>query len=337
MSIATGVSRDLNCSHAHLSRQVHLAPLVAFVDGITRSGKSLLGPILSSLDHVEIERVEEIYEYIGALYQMGKISSDAAAAVLSMQADMHLYNSLLSRNTNYRFGDHSSVWRSPTPWKFIRRLWLGEGRVVIARVQNERPIFQNMTHDQLANFAIFAEAFGERLRMVEMMRHPVDLADSWLRRGWGERFGQDPTVLTFCIRHEDQDLPYYALGWEALYLGLQPPGRVVRMIARCWDFNARAYSALGPKERDQIFCIPFEDFVQRPWPYVKRLASFLGSTVTPKTSAALREQRCPRVYSVAARDDRRRNLEALLGQEEREILERLVEEFEEWESRFKSS
>ena len=37
-----------------ISRAIRLAELVVLVDGLTRSGKGLMGPILSSLERVEI-------------------------------------------------------------------------------------------------------------------------------------------------------------------------------------------------------------------------------------------------------------------------------------------
>ena len=64
-----------------LSRGAHFSSTKVFVDGLTRTGKSMMGPILASFARVEIERVEEIIEYIGALHRMGKISQDAAVAL----------------------------------------------------------------------------------------------------------------------------------------------------------------------------------------------------------------------------------------------------------------
>ncbi len=311
-----------------LSRTASLAPMVVFVDGLARSGKSMLGPILASFDRVEIERVEEIVEYLGGLHWLGKIERDAAVIALQMETDMHLYNSLIGRNTNFRLGDHSSVWADPNPWRYLRRLAGGEGREVVERIARDRPIYQTQTHDQLMNFELYHAAFGERLRIVEMIRHPVDLADSWMRRGWGTRFGDDPRALTLSIRYDGRDLPYYALGWERLYLDSDPLARVIRMIERLWDETVGVYRTLAPGQKRQVCLIPFEPFVERPAPHLVRIERFLGTGTTRQTPRALRRQRCPRRDSAEARGATRHRVEREASGGEREILARLIEEYD---------
>ena len=312
-----------------LSREINYDATVVFVDGITRTGKSMMGPILASFDRVEIERVEEIFEYVGVLYRLGKVPRDAAVAMLKMETDMQIYNSMIGRNTNFRFGDHSGVWRNPRRLRYFRRLFAPEGDTVVRRIAVERPIYQNQTHDQLANFELYHEAFGDRFRIIEMIRHPVDLVDSWLRRGWGRRFGTDPRALKFCIRYEGQDLPYYALGWEKIYLHATPVGRVIRMIAGLWDSNLQAYRSLTPERKKVVLMISFEDFVQHPTPYLQPIANFLGTETTRHTRPALKRQKCPRRYSEEARMEKQRRIEAESSPEELRILERLIGESEE--------
>lgn len=311
----------------NLSRELRLAKTVVFVDGIGRAGKSMMGPILASFDRVEIERYEEITEYVGALYSMGKITRDAAVTLLRTQSDMHLYYSLIGRNTNFRFGDHSSVWRNPGRWRYIRRIFGKDGASVVQTVLRDRPIFQNMTHDSLANFGILREAFGEDLHIVELVRHPVHLIDSWLRRGWGTRMGIDPLALTLCIRHQGQDLPYYAIGWEEAYLAASPAGRVIRMIQSVWDRNQTTFASLNAQEKRLIFFVPFESFIQRPWSYLEPLAQFIGTKTTRHTASALKRQKCPRKYEDKTAP-KRLLLEQQVSPDEKKIVQRLVEEYE---------
>jgi hypothetical protein len=288
----------------------------------------MLGPILASLERVEIERVEEIIEYVGGLHQMGKLDWETAVALLRMQTDLHLYEGLIGRNANFRWTDHSSVWQNPNPWRHLRRALMPEGTPVMERMRRERPIYQNQTHDQLGNFPLLLEAFGERLRMLEMIRHPVDVVGSWMRRSWGTRFGSDPLALTLCIRHNGMELPYYAAGWEVEYRALDPLSRVTRMIARLWEQTQQVYRSLDAAQRGQVFIVPFEAFVARPMPYVEAIAHWLGTKPTRHTPGALRRQRCPRAYD---RQDRARRHQALLGALgpiERGLLERMVEEYE---------
>lgn len=320
------MSTDTETKTPTLSRQFRLTQTVVLVDGITRAGKSMMGPILASFNRVEIERLEEIVEYIGALHWMGKIAPDAAVATLRLETDYHLYNSLIGRNVNFRLADHSSVWKNPNRFRYLKRVF-GRGDGSSQAVQEHRPIYQNITHDQLANFNIHHAAFGSDLRIVEMIRHPVDLVDSWLRRGWGTRFGTDPLALTFCIRYQDEDIPYYALGWEDIYLATTPAGRVIRTIASLWDRNQSTYHSLADDQKRLVLVIPFEEFIQRPWPYLNSLAEFIGSRTTRHTSGALKRQKCPRKYQ-SDLPGKRKSIQNQASEEEWTILQRLIDEFE---------
>jgi len=312
---------------ATLSREVRLAGTVVFVDGITRAGKSLMGPILASYARVEIERVEEIIEYIGILHWMGKLSTDAAISMLRLETDFQLQNSLLGRNTNFRFGDHSSVWKNPSRWRYFKRLFSDRSGTAPETVAKERPIYQNMTHEQLANFGLLHQAFEDDLRVVEMVRNPMGLVDSWLRRGWGTRFGTDPLALTFCVRHGEQDVPYYALGWEGIYVDTNPEGRVIRTVASLWDRSMDGFKSLSDEHKRQVLFIPYEGFIQDPDPYVAPLGDFIGSAATKHTRSALRRQNCPRKFKPDLAGQVI-SIRQKVSAEEFSILNRLVEEYE---------
>jgi hypothetical protein len=307
-----------------LIRGARIADVVVLVDGLTRSGKGMLGPILSSFERVEIERVEPILEYIGGLHRLGKIERDAAVALLRMETDQHLFDGMIGRNVNFRWEDHSSVWHNPRPWRYVRRLFMPEREEAMKRIAEERPIYQNMTHRQLANFRLYREAFGPRLRMVEMVRHPVELMDSWMRKRKGERIGTDALINALCVEYEGQSLPYYALGWEKAFLAASPLGRVIRMI----DFKTRqwveTWRGLTSEERSSLLMVPFEAFVTRPESWVERLAAFIGTAPSGRTPSELSKQRCPRDWNPDEVATKRRKLEDGASPEERRILDDLV-------------
>jgi hypothetical protein len=263
------------------------------VDGITRAGKSLMAPILQSFDRVEIERMEEIFEYVGALYRLGKIERDAAVTTLQLRADAFLYNGLLGRNMNLRFGDHSSVWQQTQRLDSLRRLRLSEGPEVLDRIASEKPIFQNMTHDQLANFHLYHEAFGNDLYFVELVRNPIALVESWIKRGWGTRFQDDPLALTYTLEHGDTQVPYYAAGWEDEFVAASPEGRVIRMIHQVWSDIQDTYESLSGEKKSQVRYVMYDEFIRNPKSYLDPLASFLGTTTTRHTKYILKRKNLP--------------------------------------------
>ena len=304
-----------------------IAQIVVLVDGIARSGKSIIAPIISSFDRVEILRVDETLDITSSLYTMGQISRESTVAMLRLKIDINLYNGLIGRDSNLRFGDYSSVWKNSNLLRSLRRLKSSEGQRVLETVQNDRPIYQQTTHDQLGNIDLFIQAFGDGFRNIQMIRHPADMISSWMRRDWGSRVGSDPLAFTLTISHQGQNLPFYAHGWEDEYISASPAGRVVRAIEQIWDRNQSVYESLDEAHKQQVFFISFEDFVQRPDAHIEELADFLGSSTTKRTKGAMKRENCPRTLKSNI-SQTIKSVEQQVSSEETAIMHRLTGEYE---------
>lgn len=291
-----------------LLRENVLADQVVLVDGFTRSGKSMLGPILASLERVEIERVEAIFEYTALLHSLGKIAPDAAAQLLRLEADTKLYESRIGRNVNWRYRDHSGVFNNPFKLRYLARLFGPDGQAVLETMRAEKPIFQVQTHDTLGMIDPFYPAFGKGLRVLEMIRDPIDLAHSWYRRGWGDRFTSDPLSFTFTYEGSDGQAPWYGLLLEEGYNSMPAVDRILRMILGLYRRTVDKVRSLDEEQRRQILWIPFERFVTAPEADLARIESFLGTRRTPGTAGVLKRERCPRSLPAADREKKRREL-----------------------------
>ena len=53
------------------------------VNGTSRCGKSLVSPIISSFENVEIERMESIFDFISVSHYFGKIERNCAITSFS--------------------------------------------------------------------------------------------------------------------------------------------------------------------------------------------------------------------------------------------------------------
>ena len=315
-----------------MSREFGLETMCLIIDAQAFSGKGLIGPILGSFARVEIMREGGSIQFVSTLFELGKIKRDAAIVLMKTEADTYLIDSLIGRNTNFRVKDSSSVWNNPNPWRYFKRVLLGDKTSLLDRIENDRPIFQYQTHGQLANFELYYEAFGKRLRMVEMIRHPVDVVGKWVGRGYGEFFGVSPLQMTLCVRYHEHDVPYLALGWEDIYLSASPVERVIRMVESQWNQNQNTYKSITPTMQEQILIIPFEDFIQKPKPYLSSLEQFVNSNMTRHTGRILRRENCPRILhgsqSLNERANRKKLFEKQVSKEARVMLDRLIDEYE---------
>ncbi len=275
-----------------VGRDGHLVEQILFIDGLNGSGKTMMTPILSTLARVEVQRFEHIYEYTCGLNHLGRLSDDGALVLLRMYADLAAYNVMIGRESNFRWKDQSGVLSNPGGWRYLRRLFRDEGDAVVQRIRRDRPILQIMSHQLLGVAAPLFQAFGSRLTLVEMVRHPLHLLRHW--HSYISRYGTDLRDFTIWINADGRQVPWFARGWEERYVSSNKMDRVILSIERLTDLAEGALAGLQDDEKNRVLVIPFESFVTDPNPFLNRLTALLGSHSTGRTARELRRQRVPR-------------------------------------------
>ena len=279
-----------------LFRNTKIIEKIVLVDGLPRTGKSMIGPILASLKNVEIERIEDIFENVLLLDYLGKLDRDAAVMLLKMEADNKFYQSLIGRNTNFRKTDHSSVFNNPHKFKYFKRLFEKEGQCVLKKINQNKNIFQAQTHNSLAMLDPCFDAFGKSVFLLEMVRNPIDLIYSWYKRGWGgNRYETDPLALTITVKTKSGNIaPWYDLLIEGNYNDLKPLDRIIEMIDALQEKSLDKYNEFDENKQSQIHWVIFEDFVTKPDLYLKRIETFIGTKRTRHTRKTMKKENCPR-------------------------------------------
>ena len=84
---------------------------VLIVDGLPGCGKTLFTSIFSSLKRIEIQQYSTTLENLCALNYLNKISKDGLVSMIKIELDLLIYETMMSRNTNFRFDDLSSAWK----------------------------------------------------------------------------------------------------------------------------------------------------------------------------------------------------------------------------------
>jgi len=96
--------------------------------------------------------------------------------------------------------------------KYVKRLFYEDGKVVLDRIQKEKPILHIISHQPLGTMDLAFRAFGNRLRVIEMVRHPLFLLEHWY--SYIDRHGTDRRDFTIWINYKRKALPWFAVGWE---------------------------------------------------------------------------------------------------------------------------
>lgn len=275
-----------------VDRSECLADKVVFVDGIEGCGKTMLAPIVAALDRVELLTYAYEIEYLCSLKHLDKVEDDAASATIALLADLQLYNSMQSREINFRPSDLSSVFRDSRPWRYFRRLFQKGDEAAAGRIAAERPILLLTTHRLTAYSDTIFKGLGQRAVLVETVRHPLYM----LMQNVRNFTGLIGTARNFTIYYEyrGRRYPYFALGWEDRYSTPNDVDRAIYYLQHMISRSREMREKHGRQHAGQIVTIPFEKFVVAPDVYMRMLEQALGSTVTRHTQRMMKKQKVPR-------------------------------------------
>jgi hypothetical protein len=290
----------LESDQVEVGRNTQLVDQIVFVDGLSGTGKTMMGPILSSFDRMEVQRFDHIHEYICGLSYLGRMEEDAAVSLIRIYVDLACYNVMIGRETNFRWKDLSGVLSNPRGWRYLKRLFQPDGDAVMDRIKQTRPILQIHSHQLLGISERLFTALGKRLTLVEMVRHPLYLLSHWY--SCIDRLAVDPRVFMLSINHDGATIPWFTKGWEAEFVASNKMDRVIRLIYRLSQQVHETLDAMDEETRQQVMMIPFERFVVDPWPYLHDFEGRLDTAATSSTTKAMRKQKVPRKLTTDGRD-----------------------------------
>ena len=154
-------------------RQNSLLNQVLIVDGQAGCGKTMLTNILSSYERIEHFKYCSEIENICTIYHYNKIDFDAAKSFIKIYMDEQIYNSMMSRNLNFRFSDLSSAFNSTKFYKYIKRLFSKGDKLIPEKILKEKPILHFATHSLLSHSEILFQSLKEKILIIEVVRHPA--------------------------------------------------------------------------------------------------------------------------------------------------------------------
>ena len=275
-------------------RKGHLAEKIVIVDGFPGCGKTLFSPIVAAMDRVELLNFTFEIEFICRLFHFQKIEKDAAIAMVRMFTDHKLYQTMMGRETNFRYSDISSAFNDSNPWRYFKRIFQKGGEMEIPdRIKEQRPILHLTTHDLLSMSKPIFDALEDRLVFIEVVRHPLYMLIQMALNMERIYFG-NPRDIQIYIKHGKNQLPYFAYQWKDLFVRSNNIEKTIYTINYCTKLT-ESYKINYNKLIDgKVITIPFEKFVIDPLPYTEKISKMLDSKITNKTLKSMKKQNVPR-------------------------------------------
>jgi len=268
----------------------NLARNLVLIDGITRSGKSLFSHLIGTFTNHEHIQFLNPLEHVLAGLSLGSIEPSLARALIQNYLNERVYDTMISRNLNFRHSDQTGVTNHPEPWLYFKRLLKRDGDDVVQELRSTTRVFSFLTHDVMLNFTHFKPLL-EEFKIVEVIRDPVAVAHSCYVRGWGRRFGTDPRAFILCTSKAESVVPWYATQSNIDWVNMNELERCAWLAS---EVTRRLLQVLRSSSDKRVLVVCFEKFVTDTSSELSRISDFLGQSPTAATYHQLSLARCPR-------------------------------------------
>ena len=123
---------------------------IVLVDGVTRSGKSMIGPVIGSLNKTYPMQHQDLLNNLMPILHKKKISIEAARSLLIFYFNQNVYSLNISRGVNFRPADNGSLVNVKDSKKYLKNLNKMEGDYVIDEIKRRNFLPVYLTHDLLS-------------------------------------------------------------------------------------------------------------------------------------------------------------------------------------------
>ncbi|MFM8522458.1 MAG: hypothetical protein ACKOBK_10200, partial [Acidimicrobiaceae bacterium] len=209
---------------------------------------------------------------------------------LKIYADLSQYNNLIGREVNLRWSDDSGLRNNPGSLTYLKRLFHPGGDIVAEQISRENLALLIASHELIAVSDLLYKSYGSRLKLIEVVRHPVHLFNNV--RDYTATF-ERAREFTLSFEVEGVKVPWFAAKWADEFVASSVTDRALLSIARMQSDMINAIDSIDAAQKP-LLVLSFENTVLHPQESVNRLEKFLGRQSTRRTKRVLRQQNLPR-------------------------------------------
>ncbi len=265
-----------------------------FIDGMSRSGKAAVAPVVSSFKGVEHFKLKNIYDRFLMLYESGYLTKQGFRYLFESELINDIWSSMIGRDVNTNLHDISSIISSPKSEEYIARRNRKDTpntfNEINKEIKKKNLIFPYMTDDYMT-IGTFLNDISKKFKFIVVLRNPIDLVFTYYRSGRPARLGIDPRYNkpAFKIKKFD-NLPFSMLDM---------PKKFSQANSLEKSFLVVEKGLLSYLDADLLYSkrsclIPFENYCCEPEKYIKKLENFLCTSKTKYTKKEMNKARVPR-------------------------------------------
>ena len=295
------------------------------ITGLTRSGKTALSPIISSLRKCEQFFLSTPSENLLALNFLKKINFQLSKNIIRRILNEQVADKIYGRNLNLRNEDYSCIKNYNGEIDYNKRAKQEKSREYTKKILklNNFPI---LFHEGLVNLNLLNESLNNP-KIVNISRHPVDIIKSWKKKNYIDKFfeSEESNVITY--QYKNIILPFFLKGSEVEIKKCKSNEDKILMMQHNLKKIFKKNYENSSKKRN-ILLLKFDDLILKPDKVIKIVCKKFKLKTSLKTKKTFRQQRCPRKINFNERTNNQKEISKKLSPYFRNLFEKMIFEYE---------
>ena len=291
----------------NFSKKTFLKNLI-LVTGTHTSGKSMIAPVIASLQKVEMLRKIYTLDQIAILSNFDKIDKNISAYLAKNILDFSYYEQLIGRNLNFRYEDETGIYQSKNPKQYKKRIYEPRGQKVIDNHEKKNTHMLLDTHDGLWFYNFWNSIGIKNLKIISIFRNPIDIVNSWINLDLGITEKQKLNQIPL-IENKKNLKPFYYYN----FLNHSKANKndiVIDMVGECFLKDLKSYEKI--KNKQNILRIEFDDFAENTNKITKKISKFLKLNSSEFTRKIMIRERLPRDLKIEDRYEKLKKIKNLV-------------------------
>ena len=295
-------SKDFHIDQIKNKRQIRKSKTfknkIVFVNGFSASGKTMLAPIISSMQNVETIVYPYEIEWVSSFLYSESIDTKAYEEFIKQYVDHTIYNQMMGRNSNFRYKDVSSVLTKQKFFKYIKRCFTEGDNTIPYKIKNEKPSLCYASSHLLFFINEISDALNNRLLFIETVRDPIYMFKQIRVLFEDVYINNNEKLFTFiCDNKSTQSLffDYYSNDDAFVSLDKKDLNKVcVNYIQRIFSFYLNFNFKELKMNNNLLILLPFEKFVIKPELTINKILDYLEIKQNKSLKNEMKKQNVPR-------------------------------------------
>lgn len=303
-----------------------IAKRILFIDGLSRSAKSLLGPIIGSFKKTYPMQHQNLIDNLLQLLQIKLVSESVCKSLINIFLNESIYYLNLSRGVNFRPEDNSSVLKDKNYKLFIKNLTKKEGDHVINQIKKDKKLPIYMSHDLLSVVDLL-EKIIPKFKILHIIRNPIDNIFSFYSK-YNKRYKEkkynldNPRFFSLAFKKKERLFPYYATNNSNYFLSLNNLEKSTYYYLKIIEKSQKKYKNF--KNKNKIKIVRFDDLAQDPKRIIYQFEKFLNKKTSSFTKIACKIEKVPRKIDYESREKKLRFIEKSINKKMFESLNKKI-------------